>query len=578
MFYKLATAAVQVAAYYLSLLALINTNYMKFNTLTVCFMLAVAAIAGCNTNNEKNGGAGAGPVTDSDIRTYLSVLADDSLLGRKPFTEGETRTISYLSAQFKALGLEPGNNGSYFQDVPMVEIKSTPSATMQISGKTSITLQAMTEFVASTRREQDTIQLKNSPLVFAGYGIVAPEYKWNDYAGLDVKGKTVVVLVNDPGFKAGSKDTFHGDTMTYYGRWTYKYEEAARQGAAGVLIVHQTEPASYPWGVVNNSFSGAKLYLQQKDKHMSRCKIEGWLTEDAATKLLASAGVTGDIRAYARKKGFKAVPLNSTVSVSLSNKLKYSTSHNVIATLKGSSAPNEYIIYSAHWDHFGIGKPDAKGDTIYNGAVDNASGTAALLSMAKAFVKNAQKPKRSIVFLAVTAEEQGLLGSEYYGTHPVYPLNKTVANLNMDALSPAGSTKDLSITGKGQNDLDDYVAEIAKEQNLEVVGDTHPGSGSYYRSDHFNFAKVGVPALDMHTGINSVKHDSKWGEEQAKIYNEEHYHQASDNYTPAMDVSGMTQTTNILYKLGFKLSNETTFAGWKKGSEFKAIREKSMGK
>jgi Zn-dependent M28 family amino/carboxypeptidase len=549
---------------------------MKTKSLLAIALAGTALLQACDSSKQKVAQA-AGPVTDSNFRTYLSVLANDSLLGRKPFTEGETRTINYLATQFKQLGIEPGNNGNYFQDVPMVEITGSPSS-ITLQGALQQTLTPGTDFVASTRQEVDKVTLDKSELVFAGFGVVAPEYNWNDYKGLDVKGKTVVVLVNDPGFKSGEKELFKGDTMTYYGRWTYKYEEAARQGAAGVLIVHQTEPASYPWSVVNNSFTGSKLYLTEKDKHMSRCKMEGWITEEVATKLLAAAGIKGDIRAYARKKDFKAVALKTNLSISISNKLKYSTSHNVFGVLKGSEKPDEYLIYTAHWDHFGIGKPDAKGDSIYNGAVDNASGTAALLSMAKAFKDSKQQPKRSILFLAVTAEEQGLLGSEYYATHPVYPLNKTVANLNMDALAPNGESKDIPITGKGQNDLEDYVEKIAKEDGLTVTGDPHPGAGGYFRSDHFNFAKVGVPALDMHTGPDSKLHGKAWGEEQYKLYDEQKYHQAADNYTPDMDVSGMTQTINILYRIGDVIANESTFPVWKSGSEFKAIREKSLGK
>lgn len=547
-------------------LHLINFKLSMKNNISLLLLTGVAMLGACKHESKQ-----AQPITADEIKSHIAVLANDSLTGRKPFTEGETKTIAYISQQFKKLGLEPGNDSSYFQEVPMVEIKGTPSETMEISGgKSPIVLHSSADFVASTRQELDMVELKNSPLVFAGYGVIAPEYHWNDYAALDVKGKTVVVLVNDPGFK--------GDTMTYYGRWTYKYEEAARQGAAGVIIVHQTQAASYPWTVVNNSFTGAKLYLQQKDKHLNRCKVEGWITEDAAKQLLGNAGITGDMRVLARKKDFKAVPLNLNVSVTIHNKLKYSTSHNVIATLRGSSNHGEYIIYTAHWDHLGVGKPDAKGDSIYNGAVDNASGVAALISMAKAFTGTKEKPKRSIVFLAVTAEEQGLLGSEYYATHPVYPLNKTIANLNMDALGSYGETKDFSITGMGQNDLDDYVKKYADENGWEVVGDRNPGSGSYYRSDHFNFAKAGVPALDMNNGQTSLAHDAEWGKKQQKDYNANHYHQPSDNYTPAMDASGMAQTANLLFNIGYQLSNENSFPGWKNGSEFKAVRDKSLGR
>lgn len=550
-------------------------NIMKYQHRFFPLALLIGVLSSC-AQNEKP--ASAGPIKPETIKAHIAVLANDSLQGRRPFTTGETKTVNYLSAQFKKMGVEPGNGNSYVQKVPMVEITSTPSATMEITGgKQNISLKAVEDFVAFTRREQDTIQLKNSPLVFAGYGVVAPEYKWNDYKDLDVKGKTVIVLVNDPGFKSNEKGFFRGDTMTYYGRWTYKYEEAARQGAAGVIIVHQTEPASYDWSVIKNSNTGAKLYLQEKDKHKSRCKIEGWMTEQAATKLLASAGITGDIRAYARKKDFKAVSLNLNVSLNLSNKLKYATSQNVIAKITGSNRPNEYIIYSAHWDHFGIG-PKINGDSIYNGAVDNASGVAAMLGVAKAFKDAKEKPERSIIFLAVTGEEQGLLGSEYYGSNPIYPLNKTVANLNMDALGFYGKTKDVSIKGKGQNEVEDYVVKELEHNQMIAVGDQRPGAGSYYRSDHFNFAKVGVPAIDIVNGFESIDKGADYGKAQKKEYNEKQYHQPSDEYSDKMNVDGFVQIANILFKVGFKLSNETTFPEWKKGSEFKAVRDKSMGK
>ncbi|WP_184544155.1 M28 family metallopeptidase [Mucilaginibacter sp. FT3.2] len=541
------------------------------------WLAGAVLLAGCQQNKKAEESAKA--ITPEEIKEKIAVLAADSLTGRKPFTAGENKATAYISSEFKKAGLEPGNNGSYLQDVPMVEITSTAAGKMDIDGgKTPLSLAATTDFVAFSRREVDSVQLKNSPMVFVGYGVVAPEYHWNDYAGLDVKGKTVVVLVSDPGFKSGRKDLFKGDTMTYYGRWTYKFEEAARQGAAGVIIVHQTEPASYGWSVVSNSNSGAKLYLTQKDKHMNRCKVEGWITEVAAKKLMADAGITGDIRAIARDKNFKAIPLNRSVSLALNNKLKYSTSHNVVGILKGTTAPQEYILYTAHWDHLGIGKPDAKGDSIYNGAVDNADGVASIIGIANAFAKAKDKPKRSIVFLAVTAEEQGLLGSEYYATHPIYPLNKTVANLNMDAIGDYGETKDIAITGKGQNDLEDYVEDIAKQDGLTTVGDRMPGSGSYYRSDHFNFAKLGVPALDINTGSISKTHGGTYGADKQKEYGETRYHQQADNYSADMDATGMVQIADIMFRIGTKLSNETTFPGWKPKSEFKAVRDKAMGK
>lgn len=544
-----------------------------FSVLLTFFALVV--FSSCKQEKTQNS---TEAISSASIKSYMAVLANDSLQGRRPFTPGEIKTVNYLSTKFKEMGIEPGNNGSYIQKVPMVEITSTPTENMSITGgKTNITFKANKDFVAFTRREQDSIQLKNSPLVFVGFGIVAPEFNWNDYKNLDVKGKTVVVLVSDPGFKSKEKTVFRGDTMTYYGRWTYKFEEAARQGAAGVIIVHQTDAASYGWSVITNSNTGARLYLQQKDKHASRCKLEGWMTEEAATKLLASAGITGDIRDYARKKDFKAVDLNKNVTVGLKNKLKYNTSQNVIATIKGSKRPDEYIIYTAHWDHFGIG-PKINGDSIYNGAVDNASGVAAMLSIAKAFQNAKEKPERSIVFLAVTGEEQGLLGSEYYASNPIYPLNKTVANLNMDALGAYGKTKDISIKGKGQNEIEDYITAEIEKDKLYAVGDQRPSAGSYYRSDHFNFAKVGIPAVDIGNGIDSYEKGKEWGAAQKKLYNDKNYHQPSDSYTDTFNADGITQIANILFNVGYKLSNETSFPAWKKGSEFKAARDKSMKK
>jgi len=551
-------------------------NSIINNTKTgVIAALTIMAFYACKEDKKQKS---LGPIDSETIKSHIAVLADDSLQGRRPFTAGETKTVNYIAAALKSAGVEPGNNGSYIQKVPMVEVTSTPSPHMEItSGKEKLMFKAVDDFVAFTRREQDTIQLKNSPLVFAGFGIVAPEYNWNDYKDLDVKDKTVVVLISDPGFKANDKKYFRGDTMTYYGRWTYKFEEAARQGAAGIIIIHQTDAASYGWSVITNSNTGARLYLQAADQYQSRCKLEGWMTEQAATKLLSNAGITGDIRAYARRKDFKATDLKQSVTVSLSNKYKYSTSQNIIGIIKGTQRGDETIIYTAHWDHFGIG-PKINGDSIYNGAVDNASGVAAMLSIAKAFQEAKEKPERSIVFLAVTGEEQGLLGSEYYALNPIYPLNKTVANLNMDALGFYGETKDISIKGKGQNEVEDKIIEVLNDDNLVAVGDTRPSAGSYYRSDHFNFAKVGVPAIDIVNGFDSKEHGAKWGQEQRLNYNEKHYHQPSDAYSKQMNTKGYAQIANILFAVGYKLGNETTFPQWKAGSEFKAIRDQSMKK
>lgn len=536
--------------------------------------MAVWIFSGCGFP-DGNASQAEQSIDSASIKTSISALANDSMEGRRPFTPGEQKTIRYIRNAFLKMGLEPGNHGSFFQEVPMVEINSRPSDSMRITGKTPLNLRFGTDFVALSEWETDTLSLKNSPLVFAGFGVVAPEYQWNDYAGLDVKGKTVVVLVNDPGFHSGDPAFFKGDTMTYYGRWTYKFEEAARQGAAGVLIVHQTIPASYPWGVVYSSFTGSKLYLRDPGKHADRCKMEGWITYDAARRLLKAGGITGDFTAAARKRGFKASPLKEALSVSFTNHISRNNSHNVVGLVKGTRTPQEYIIYTAHWDHLGIGVA-VNGDSIYNGAVDNASGVAALLGIANAYAHLSPPPQRSIVFLAVTGEEQGLLGSQYYAEHPIYPLTRSVADLNMDALGSYGRTKDIVITGLGQSNLENYVADIASSRGKTVGGDLNPASGSYFRSDHFSFAKMGLPSLDINNGFQSVDHDSAWTQAARDGYGQHRYHQPSDQYSDTMNVGGMVEIARMLFGVGYKLSGEMGFPDWKPGSEFKARRDSMM--
>ena len=515
-------------------------------------------------------------ITGKVFSKQMAVLASDSLEGRKPFSAGEEKTIQYLKAEFEKLGLKPGNGDSYFQQVPMVDIMSKPSSSLVLkSKKGNVTLKYLDDFVAASRRVQDQVKVQNSELVFAGYGIVAPEYGWNDYEGLDVKGKTVIVLVNDPGFVDST--LFKGKTMTYYGRWTYKFEEAARQGAAGVLIIHDTKPASYGWAVVRSGWSKSKLYLDSEDNNMSRASMEGWITSESAKKLFKLAGVSDSLLIVAGRKGFKPVSLNLKTSLVINNKIKKSTSNNVMALLPGTDRKDEYIIYSAHWDHFGKGEA-IDGDSVYNGAADNASGTAALLEIANAFTKLNKKPSRSILFLSVTAEEQGLLGSEYYTSHPVYPVSKTVADINMDVLQPFGKMKDIILVGKGQSDLDEYANEDAARQGRTTRGEPDPSGGWYFRSDHFNFAKVGIPALYIENGSVSVEHGEAWGEAQKKEYNDKRYHSPADEYAPSWDISGIVEDIQLLFNVGYSLSNEAAFPGWKEGSEFKAVREKSMGK
>ncbi|RPD44602.1 M20/M25/M40 family metallo-hydrolase [Hymenobacter sediminis] len=521
----------------------------------------------------------ADAISAATIGRYLQAVSADEMMGRKPFTVGEERSTQYLADEFKRLGLQPGPEGSYFQPVPLVEITGTPAPTLQIKGKGKpLSFQYKTDFVSFTQREQPQVSVSNSPLVFAGYGVVAPEYGWDDYRGLDVKGKTVVVLVNDPGNAGQDTTLFKGKAMTYYGRWTYKYEEAARHGAAGVLIVHDTKPAAYPWSVVLSGAISPKLRAQTANKGADKCALEGWLTLDAAKKLFQAAGLSYDqLYTAANTRGFRPRPLGGlTLSGSIQNKLRRQTSRNVLAVLPGTTRPNEYIIYSAHWDHFGVGKAIA-GDSIYNGAVDDGTGLAALLSIAEAFQKAPQKPERSIVFLAVTAEEQGLLGSAYYAQHPPYPLNKTVADLNMDMLWPYGQMKDLTVIGYGQSELEDYARAAAREQDRYILPDQQPETGMFYRSDHFNFAHVGVPSLYASGGFESRSRGKDYIAQQRQNYTTNMYHKPADQFDPSWDLSGIAQDAQLYFRVGQRLAAETSFPQWRAGSEFKGARDKSMG-
>lgn len=529
----------------------------------------IASAQSCKQN--KSDDEGLSSFNRDSILQHIKVLASDSFQGRKPFTAGEIKTVDYIQAQFKNLGLEPGNGNSYLQDVPLVNITATPDATLKVqSPKGNFALKNFDDFVVFTEKTGSVISLNNDDLVFAGYGVVAPEYNWNDYAGIDVKGKIVLVLVNDPGFGVDTT-IFKGKTETYYGRWTYKYEEAARQGAKACFIIHNAEAASYPFSVIQNSNTGAKLFIEDSSKpHLA---LNGWVSANAAKKLLAAAGKDTSLIVSANKRDFKAVELNEKLSLNVKVKSEHNVSHNVIGKITGSKRPGEYIIYTAHWDHFGIGNKDDKGDSIYNGAIDNASGVAGLLEIARAFKNLKEKSKRSILFLAVTAEEQGLLGSAYYAAHPIYPLNKTVADLNMDVVNAFEKTNDIVITGAGQNDLEDYVADVAKKQNRYLAPEAHPEAGHYFRSDHFSFAKVGVPALDAKSGIDVVGKGKAYGKQLEDDYTAHRYHQPSDEYDSSWSFKGGIEDLQMLYLVGKKLAGENTFPQWKQGSEFKAIRD-----
>ena len=511
------------------------------------------------------------------LAKHIQIISSDEYEGRGPATAGEEKTITYIKGEFKKLGLKPGNGESYFQEVPVVSVTTAPDARLviQADGKT-LSFDYDKDCMVSTKRETDTVSLENSEMIFVGYGIVAPEYGWNDYEGLDVRGKTVVMLVNDPGFATQDPALFNGNAMTYYGRWTYKYEEAARQGAEAAFIIHETEPAGYPWEVVSNSWTGPQFSLRTEDKNMSRCGVEGWFTLDTTRRVFEAAGLDLDLlKADAAKPGFKYVPMNLKASVTLKNTIRECLSNNVIAVLPGSTRADEYIFYMAHWDHLGL-NPSLKGDQIYNGAVDNATGVAGLIELGEAYTKLTPLPERSIAFIAVTSEEQGLLGSEYYAEHPIYPLTKTVAAINMDAMNVFGKMKDITLLGYGNSDLDEYVEAAAAEQGRTVKSDSQPEKGFFYRGDHFSFAKQGVPAIWTESGTESVEHGEAWTKEKRDLFTANDYHKPSDEYDPNWDLSGMVEDLQLLFNVGLRLANEDTFPNWKEGTEFKAKRDKDM--
>lgn len=541
-------------------------------------VLTALIFTACNTSESSfDEQDGISSFNKDSLAQHIITLASDDFQGRRPFTVGETKTVEYLTQTLKNMGVEPGNGNEYFQKVPMVEITPTCDPTMKVtSAKGSFNLNNMTDYVIWTENTDSVISLNNEEVIFAGYGIAAPEYNWNDYAGLDVKGKVVLVMANDPGFSSGDTTMFKGKEMTYYGRWTYKFEEAARQGAKGCLIVHNEAAASYGFNVVQNSWGKSQQHLDTRGSKEYRCPVEGWITETAAKKLLNTIPNGESLLSKANEKGFKPASLNLKVSTSMKVKAVFNESKNVIGKITGTKRPNEYIIYTAHWDHFGIGKPDAKGDSIYNGALDNASGTAAILEVARAFKSMKNRPERSIVFLFVTGEEQGLLGSAYYGQNPVYPANETVANLNIDVINNFGPTKDVSIPGgEGQSELEDYLKKELEKKGRYIAPEAHPEAGHYFRSDHFSFAKVGIPALTIGGGIDAIPQGKAYGQKQQEIYNDNFYHQTTDQYDASTwKLAGGLEDTILLFQVGKKLAFEITWPAWKEGSEFKALRKK----
>jgi len=512
----------------------------------------------------------------STLHEHTAVLASDEFEGRAPATRGGQMTVDYLAAQFEALGVAPGNGDSYLQQVDVVEITASADPLLQFSGNHEASPEYRSEMVIGTRRHASPLAVADSEVVFAGYGIVAPERGWDDYASFDATGKTIVLLVNDPGYATQNAALFNGNAMTWYGRWMYKYEEAARQGAAAVLIVHETGAAGYGWEVVENSWTGPQITLAAENGNAHRSTFEGWLTLAGAEALFTAAGLDyGEMKFAASLAGFSAVPLDGIrASMSVETELRESSSQNVIAAIPGSARPDESIVYTAHWDHLGI-VPEMEGDNIWNGAVDNATGTAALFALAELHMAQPEPPQRTVAFLAVTAEESGLLGSQWYVENPVYPLATTVANINMDGLSTWGRVRDVVVIGYGSSELEDYLAEAATGQGRVLVPEATPERGFYYRSDHFNFARAGVPALYAESGTDSLEHGNDWGVEQSEDYVANRYHAPGDEYDPNWDLNGAAEDVLLYFEIADELANGPAWPEWREGNEFRQARQAS---
>ena len=521
-------------------------------------------------------GSAAAPIDETLYRAHIARLASDEFGGRKPGTEGEKLTLDYLEAQFRQLGLKPGNGTSFRQEVPMVEITAAPDAALEFTtGETTAQLKFRDVMVIWTKRVKPAESLADSPLVFVGHGVTAPEYDWDDYAGLDMKGKTAVILINDPGFATRDASLFRGKAMTYYGRWTYKFEEAARRGAAGALIIHQSEPASYGWDTVVNSWSTPQLDHASADGNTGRVAIEGWITESQARSLFAANGTTlDDAISRANRRGFRAEPLKTTANARLRNAIRRTSSSNIAAVLPGTKRADEYLVYMAHWDHLGR-LPDCSGDCVMNGAVDNATGTSGLLALANAFMKSKSRPERSVVFLAVTLEESGLLGSAYYVDNPLFPLANTVAAFNMDAMYFGGPTRDVTVVNIGASELESYLAIAARAQGRELQPEPTPERGIFFRSDHFNFARRGVPALYTKSGVDDREKGIEWRQKYYADFTAQKYHKPGDEYSPEADLRGGVQDLELLYAVGAKLAAEDSWPNWSEDSEFRAARDRS---
>jgi Zn-dependent M28 family amino/carboxypeptidase len=523
--------------------------------------------------------AGAPQITAAQMSRHIQVLSSDAYEGRGPSTPAEQMTLRYITDQFQRFGVKKHTCGCYLQQVPIQSATVDPaSANLRVSGpKGGQTFAYVDEVVLWTKRVEEKVSLNASDLVFVGYGISAPEWNWDDYAGVDVRGKTVVMLVNDPGFATRDPALFNGKAMTYYGRWTYKFEEAARRGAAGAILIHDSAGASYPWAVVVNSWTGRQLDVERADQGASRVAVEGWMSSPAADLLFQLAGLDYKaMRVAAAQRGFRSVSMGGLkASANLSTTLQTTLSHNVIGVIPGTKRPDEVILYMAHWDHLGRGRP-MNGDEIYNGAIDNASGIGGLLALAENFAKLKVKPERTIVFIALTAEESGLIGAEHYVSNPWFPLNKTVAAFNMDALGFIGRTRNVVVVGYGKSQLEDYLKRWATTQNRRVEPEEAPEAGFFYRSDHFAFAKKGVPVLYADGGMDSIEKGPEWGRQQFDIYTDQRYHKPADQFDASLDFSGAAEDVQLIFNIGLELANSKDWPNWYPTAEFRAARDASL--
>jgi Zn-dependent M28 family amino/carboxypeptidase len=525
-------------------------------------------------------------ITPDGLLAHIKVLASDEFEGRAPGTKGEELSVKYIADQFKQIGLKPGNpDGTYMQEVPLAGIKSEPRMSFIIGDKT-IDLKYADDFVASSARLQSQIKIDKSDVIFVGYGVVAPEYGWDDYKGIDVRGKTLLMLIGDPPVpdpKDPSKlddKMFKGKAMTYYGRWTYKYEIAAQKGAAAAIIIHETEPAAYSWQVVRSSWGKENFELDNPNKNMDAVSARSWITVDVARKLLGYCGHDFDaLKKSAIKKDFRPVALSAKANVEIKQQIRSFKSHNVIGKLDGSDSKlrEEYIIYTAHWDHLGR-HPELQGDQIFNGAIDNASGVASVIQIGAAFMKLNPPPKRSVLFMATTAEEAGLLGAKFYAEHPLYPLEKTLADINIDGVNPWGKSHDLEDLTNSNSTLDDLLAQAAARQGRVMKLSSEPEKGGFYRVDSFEFAKAGVPVLHLARGIDIIGKPPEYGKQKRDEFVAKHYHQPSDEVDPSWDLSGAVQDVQLLFEIGYQVANGDKLPEWKAGSEFKAKRDTMLKK